>query len=89
MRVVVLRNNCPNNEGSCPIGVIVLMGRYPWMVVVLGSNWQRGSGTGGYLSYRVAVPGLTVRRVVVPGVVIPGVVVLAPYMVLTFPHTHP
>ena len=35
MGVVVLKRNCTTNEGSCPIGVIVLRGRCPEGVIVL------------------------------------------------------
>ena len=58
MGVVVLRGNCPTNEGSCPMGIIVLRGRSerlrdelglrcPEGALVLGGNWQSGS-KGGY-----------------------------------------
>ena len=42
--VVDLRGNCPTNEGSCPIGVIIMRGRYPE----------------GYLSLRVIGRGVVV-----------------------------
>ena len=66
MAVVVPRGNYPINEGSCPIGAIVLVGSCPcgqlslWVVgvVVLG----------GLLSYRLVVPGVVVSRAAVPGV---------------------
>ena len=77
MGVVVLRSNCPTDEGSCPIGVIVLRGRCPeglsFGVVVLR----------GLLSYRIVAP-----RVVVPGVPVQGVVVLEPSMTDTFCHLY-
>ena len=36
-------DNCPTNEGSCSIGVIVLKGRCPERVVALGGCCPKGS----------------------------------------------
>ena len=69
------RGNCPTNEGSYPLRVIVLKGTYPEGVLVLGSNWQRDSCPTGVISYRVVAPEVVGPRVVVSGVVGPGVVV--------------
>ena len=43
MGVVVLADNCPTNEDSCPIGVIVLRGRFPKGYLSLGVLVIRGS----------------------------------------------
>ena len=39
----MLKDDCPTDGGSCPVGVIVLKGRCPEGVLVLGGNWQIGS----------------------------------------------
>ena len=69
MGVVVLRRNCPINEGSCPIEVIVLMGRCPEGVFVHRGNWQRVLVLGRLFSYGVVAPGVVVPRAIVPRVV--------------------
>ena len=45
--VVVLTGHCPTNEESCHIGVIVLGGRWPEGILVLGRNWQSWGWGGG------------------------------------------
>ena len=43
MGIVVSRGDCPPNDGSCPIGVIVLRGIRPEGVVFLMVSCPRGS----------------------------------------------
>ena len=65
--VVVLTGHCPTNEESCHIGVIVLGGRWPEGILVLGRNWQ---SWGGGIVIRVVAPGIDVPEVVIPRVVV-------------------
>ena len=67
IKVVFLKGNYHTNEGSSPIGVIVLRGSRE-MVLFLGGNCR------GVVTNRVVVP-----RVVVSGVVVSWVVVLEPF----------